>query len=488
MIGMDELLVSAAAGGCCVVRRAALLAGGLSGLMLANHFASALLWIVPLSIFFVWQAKQARAASGFALAVLALVPGLSLYAYLPLRAGFGPLLNWGDPRTWQQFWWMLSRGGYSQAQLASYEGLAEAQVAFWWKSLGQMGLAWCFSLSLVGAWAMWTTRKGLSVTVGSAILLTLYAALIVNKTPPENQWLVLIFALPATALLAPLAGVGLASLQGEENAVIGYLGLGVAVAMGLWLALGNVHRADRSGSYIAWDYAHDLALSMPRDSLYMAEGDYHVLPLLHLQAVEGKRPDVLAMLNVLSGDAWYQKLLQQRDPKLLLPAVGPAEKASLELAALNARTRPLRIGPFSALMSPQTLGVPIHQVGLLRGLGASETSRAQSLAWAARPPARQGTDLEKVEADLLPWYTVALVQEGNEAISRHQPKDAISAYRRALARPGPKPDGPLAYNLGLAYEEAGRRDLALLAYQHGIDADPNFKPAAERIQRLIAKP
>jgi tetratricopeptide (TPR) repeat protein len=468
-------------------RRGALILGGLSGLMLADHYASAALWILPATAYFAWQARRASQTKVLRWALLALLPGLSLYLYLPLRAAFAPALNWGAPSTWKQFWWMLSRGGYTQTNLAGVEGWAEAQVQLWWGSLWQKGLQWLLPLALTGLWALGTKRRPLALTLGGALLLALYAALVINKTLPEARWLALIFALPATALLAPLAGAGLVFLQGEDRAM-SLLGLGLALGLGLWAASANFAAADRSGSLVAWDYAHDLSLSLPAGALYLAEGDYHLMPLLHLQVVDGKRRDVLPVLNVLSGEDWYQSLLLQRDPQLRLPPLGPADKACVELAALNARSRPLRVGPYSAFLTAQSLGVPLEQVGLLRALNVPPGMPDQSLAWAARRPLRQASYLEKVEADLLPWYTVALVQRGNEALARHRPADAISAYRRALDRPGPKPDGPLAYNLGLAYEDAHRKDLAIAAFRQGLRADPGFKPAAERLQLLLTQP
>ena len=168
-----------------------------------------------------------------------------------------------------------------------------------------------------------------------------------------------------------------------------------------------------------------------------------------------------------------------------VPLQGPAEHATLELARLNAQRRPLSVSPYSVMLTPE-LGVPLRQRGLARMVATPGLEADVAAAWAARPPQRQGDDLEKIEADLLPWYTVALVQTGNEAMSLHKPALAILAFRRALERPGPKPEGPIAYNLGLAYEAAHQKDLALLAYQRCVRADASFAPGAERLQALLA--
>ena len=465
-------------------RRSALVWGGLAGLMLANHYPSAVLWLAPSGLWLAWQAREAQALRDLRLALLALLPGLSLYLYLPLRAMHAPLLNWGAPSTWSQFWWMLSRGGYTQAQVTDHALVAHEQVQLWWASLWQPGLLWLVPLALVGLLVLWRSRRPALAALVTAIALSFFAALVFNKTPVENRWLALIFALPATALLAPLAAVGLATLLDGPQPAFGKLGVALGLGLCLWAAKGHRLAADRSGSFVAWDYANDLSLSLPKGALYLAEGDYHFLPFLHAQAVEGKRSDVLSVLNVLTGNAWYQELLLRRDPQLRLPADGTADRAVQELALLNAPRRPLRIGPFSELLDGQRLGQPLRQTGLTRAIGAGRLPADQSLAWAARVPARADADLEKVEMDLLPWYTVALVQIGNERLDQRQALPAAAAYKRALGRPGPKPEGPLAFNLGLAYESAGRKDLAILAFQHAQRADATFKPAWEHLQAL----
>jgi tetratricopeptide (TPR) repeat protein len=468
------------------LQRSALTWGGLAGLMLADHYPSALLWLLPTGA---WLLRRMHEAGSLRLgrwAALAVLPGLSLYLYLPLRAGFAPLLNWGDPSTWRQFWWMVSRSGYSQAAVTD-AGVAADQARLWWASLWQPGLAWLLPLAILGLGLLWMRRQAAAIYISATIALALIAALAMNKTLADERWLALIFALPASALLAPLAGPGLAALGGSSRR-LGRLGILAALGLGLGAASGRFQRCDRSGSYAAWDYARDLSLSLPHGGLYMAEGDYHFLPLLYLQAVEGRRADLQCVLNALVGEGWYQGLLQRRDAQLRLPAEGPAGAASVEMALLNARRRPLRLGPYSAWLNAQSLGQGLRQTGLTRALGPPQAGPDQSLAWAAREPSRQGDDLEPVETALLPWYTVALVQTGNDAMQEHWTAVAISAYQRALARPGPKPEAPLNFDLGLAYEQAGRKDLALSAYQRSQSLDPGFAPAAQRLQALAGKP
>ena len=89
-----------------------------------------------------------------------------------------------------------------------------------------------------------------------------------------------------------------------------------------------------------------------------------------------------------------------------------------------------------------------------------------------------------MEAALLPWYAVALVQSGNEALDQRRGVDAIRAYRRALQRPGQLPRAAIGYNLGQAWESVGGRDAARHAYTLAVQADPNFAPAVNALKAL----
>jgi hypothetical protein len=451
--------------------------GLLAGLMLANHYVSAVLWLAPLA----WALGPAR------LKALAWAsPGLSLYLYLPLRAAQQPLLNWGDPSSWTQFWWMLSRGGYTQAGINDPAIVAWEQASLWWSSLRQGGwwmLPW---LAAAGAWRLWKDQRGLAIAFAAAIVLGLTAALFINKTPMDNRWLALIFALPATVLVAPLAGLGLAWIaQALDAPRLGWMLLIAALAGSAMAA--QYARSDRSGSYVGWDYAHDLALGQPRDALYLTEGDFHTLPLIHAQVVEGRRRDLQLALNALSGEPWYQRLLARRDPALKLPPAGPADAATRALAALNEPLRPVMVSPYSAWIG----GPQLQQRGLARQFTAAPAKTAPpdlAAAWAARPPLRGEGDLEPIEAALLPWYTVCLVQQGNDAMGSGRAADATKAYRRALGRPGMKPETMLAFNLGLAYEWQKKTGPAVAAYERALRADGNFQPAKEKLRLLVKQP
>jgi hypothetical protein len=469
--------------------RATRAAGLLAGLMLAGHFLSAALWLGPLGLALAWGAWKGK-VRGWPMACALALPGLALYLYLPLRAAQWPLLDLGHPANWAQFLWVLGRDGYTQAGLGPAGEIAAEQLGLWWSDLWT-GWAWALPLLAVAGWAsLWHRRRAEAVWMGALALLGVWAGAVHNQTPADNRWLCLLFTLPGTVLLAPLAGLGLAALCSVPlPRPWPAWGLALALALPLGAAALHFNAENRSGDYAGWDFAHDLCLGLPKDALYLAEGDYHTLPLLYVQAVEGRRPDVLSVLDALSGEPWYQAVLRRRDPGLLEPDPGPPDSAAPSLARLNGGRRPLAVGPFSAWLSPSTLAPwPLRQRGLARETGPSLPGERPDLAaaWAARNPPREAADLEPVEAALLPWYSVALVQDGNERLALGRPAQALVDYLRALERPGDLPRAGVYFNCGQASEALKDSGQAMAYYRQALGVDASFSAATARIGALLA--
>lgn len=86
------------------------------GLALAHHLS--ILAFAPffLLILLLGFRYQERSQKELPLSAVYALPGLSLYLYIPLRAGSGPVLNWGDPSSFEGLLWTL-RGGDFQGML-----------------------------------------------------------------------------------------------------------------------------------------------------------------------------------------------------------------------------------------------------------------------------------------------------------------------------------------------------------------------------------
>ncbi len=88
-----------------------------------------------------FRSKRLLYAALFAFAGLFLV-----YAYLPLAASRSPIMNWGDPRTFERLWWQVTGRQYQVffsyslstmvSQFADFIKLAAREFGPWWLPAG----------------------------------------------------------------------------------------------------------------------------------------------------------------------------------------------------------------------------------------------------------------------------------------------------------------------------------------------------------------
>ena len=286
---------------------------------------------------------------------LLVILGLSVYAYLPLRASHDPFLNWGAPRNWEQFWWVFQRQEYLDLEVGFLKSLRAALFgAGAWKDVAenwvfvqrqglrvlgylvgpQADLGWPnVLLALTGAFALgkacfgsgepgWSKRQARPLAIwmlalgGSvAFVVTFYFHL-----KAEMVWILDVFLIPAYIVQAGLAGIGAYKLLEGRGKEIIALPFVVALALFAWRADGLT----QARHYIAYDYGKDLLLSAKRNAVIFAEGDFNTMPVYYLQQVAHKRPDVDHVTTVFLSTDWGVVHARKVQPRLTL---GPVPKA-----------------------------------------------------------------------------------------------------------------------------------------------------------------
>ncbi|MSR47523.1 MAG: DUF2723 domain-containing protein [Planctomycetes bacterium] len=361
------------------------------GIGLANHAMVVAQVPVVLLVLLTRRRELLRRPSVLAAALLAMLPGLALYGWIPWRAAADPPLEFRvaltgadgvtrtaeleDPSALRSY---LSREAHHARQWAqdSSDHLTIVrhhlgEVVREWNPLGSV-------LLLAGAIACWRGRR--RVLVGAVLLawsanllpLALHGAwwdLFLYSRYMTGGWmaLALLVAFGLDALCAwPRYAAALARPAARA---------GVALALPALLLAMNWRACDRRDAWLAHDYGQALLAELPEGAQYIGSGDVALYPLFELHFAEGERPDLSIVSRAqLKGEA---DLVLERDA-LRSGTPAPATRRPLFTADLSAgaqeRFKMERRGLLWRLKSSGTPAEPRapYSAPVIRGLDRDE--------------------------------------------------------------------------------------------------------------------
>lgn len=278
------------------------LGGLLVGLAVGNHLLT--LFVAPFIVLFVaWVGRRELLARPWLMvpAVLGLVLGLSVYAYIPIAASRSPALPYNHPVTLEGVLWLVS-GEQFRGQ---FDFLSSKGPGIFLAALGDLrDLAFDRAtpilpiLGLAGIVILIVRRTAFGL-MSAGILITgtyLWANYLRLEHYLLVPWLVLGIgaAVALEAVARDFVAVGRRSVAREWadeariGAVVGLVGLAFAVA----LAATNWSASDRSGDRSGDDYVSATLGGLPPNAAILSYWDAST-PLWHAQHVEGLRPDIL---------------------------------------------------------------------------------------------------------------------------------------------------------------------------------------------------
>jgi hypothetical protein len=336
----------------------AVLGGALTAVI---GFSLGAMWLVLLGmIALVWSAIGRSTGGDRArpLAVaLAVVGGLSVTAFMLVRAPHDPFVNQGDPSTlgrmldvvWREqysalsLWerrtpaWiqMFNFVQYADWQVAS--GLDDTPTASWWRTpvsltafmLAVVGVRWLWREDRRAAFAMMLLFTAASVGVVTILNMPpgastpdVFLAAGARRQPRDVDYF---FAL-AFAALGPWIGAGAFSVARRSLAAGGMRWVSLAtIGVSALPVILNWRAADRAvpgEAALAPMVGAALLASAPPDAVLFLARDNDTYLVWYRQAVLGERRDVVPVSTSLLGAQWY-RAEQARRHRLL--DVGPVE-------------------------------------------------------------------------------------------------------------------------------------------------------------------
>jgi tetratricopeptide (TPR) repeat protein len=299
--------------------------------------------------------------------------------------------------------------------------------------------------------------------------------------------------------LAPLPG-GASTRGAVVVAAASLIGISLLPAKAGW------YTHDRSGFYIAHDYAYNMLTPLEKNAVVFTNGDNDTFPLWYIQEVEGVRPDVRVVNMSLLNTPWYIAQLRDQAPKVpisyndtQLGAVQPyldektnnvvwvKDQAFADIVKTNAWRQPL----YLAVTVPDQEGMDKQLTfeGLVFrirpepdpvGINAPRTYENLYHVYQYRGLLDKNRTYDRsVYKDdnanrLVQNYTAAHVQLATYLLQQKKADDAVRILQDAV-KISPDFPGLLEY-MGRVYEEAGRPDLARKVYEDGVR---RFPAAAE---------
>ncbi|XP_021557160.1 transmembrane protein 260 isoform X3 [Neomonachus schauinslandi] len=273
------------------------------GLSLCNQHTIVLyvLCIIPWILFRLLKEKELSLGSLLKLS-LYFSAGLLPYVYLPVSSYLNQARwTWGDQTTLLGFLTHLLRAEYGTFSLAKSETGS--------------------SMSKILLSQVTSMRTQLSLNIQA---LAVWANICSARKDRQNPSLVERFWMQSNAVVAVLAGLGLATLASESNRVLNTSGLQClewlsATLFIIYQIYSNFSICDQRTNYVIDKFAKNLLASMPRDAIILLRGDLPGNSLRYMHYCEGLRPDISLVDQEMMTYEWYLPKMAKHLPGVNFP-------------------------------------------------------------------------------------------------------------------------------------------------------------------------
>jgi hypothetical protein len=312
------------------------------GLGMGNHIT--LSFMAPAVLLLLWSGRRQLSWRGVLLSVPALLAGLLVYLYLPWRASHNPIINWGNPDSWENFYWVVTGRGYEKfffalplndlgSRLAQWWGIAVAQFPF---------LAW--PLAALGWWELARRDRCLALGTGFHAGFSLIYSIFYNTTDA------FVYMLPLFLYAALWMGQGAAVLLdgvlelSTPRRAVSFLS-GVAIAALVLLPIVSLVEEwdgmDLTHDRVAAEFATEVLDTVEADALILVGADAYTFALWYYHYVEDVRPDVAIVNYAMMTFEWYRDLIGTHLPEIDQPPPANSPEMKLGLALRNVDDRPV---------------------------------------------------------------------------------------------------------------------------------------------------
>ncbi len=469
----------------------------LFGLGLGVHHVTVALTLPAIALLVYATRPRIFVSSSIVFATVCAFAGLAIYLYLPLAATYARVLDWGDPRTPQRFWWHITGRQFQAYFSLSPDSIGAQLGAFGNIALRQFGPAWLpagLGLCMVGLYDLW--RRDRSLLWFLVLLIVADVAYAASYEIAEDK---AAYYLPAFVAACLAAGCG-AHMALRSAGTLGRASASYVAAAALLLvpllALGaNWRSNDRHRDFIARDYVNNILNSIQPGGLLLTLDWQVYSPMLYIRTLEHRRLDATVIDVNLLRRSWYSQQLEREYPQLMHDVHAEATDFLEDLLhweqdpglyqrdrVLNERIDTRFTAMILAIIAAQLRSGPVYvtqDLVLSRDVQNNRLTKALSGKYPLVPQGlvfqlfqdRVYHDPPPVQLD-----TTSLIEVG----LRFQPDDVVRLKVFPVYV-------TMLYNRG-RYLALGRRREARGAFEQALALDPAFGPAQRALAELPPEP
>ncbi len=441
----------------CLIKNELVLGSFLFGLGLGNHHT--LLAVAPLFLLI-------RDRKSVPYQAIFFLVGLSVYAYLPIRAQATPPVNFGDPETWSRFWSVVTRREFGALSLhpaalpfRNAGTVLQQSGQFLHRALehgGWIGLV----LALIGIFAPGRRRIAL-IAVGGWLAVGWGFEIYSNLSPFSDigQWRLVRFYIAPLAASAVLVALGLEVITRRAPRAVAWI-----IFMGglIGSTSAALSRPSFRSNLVFRDFALSTMRCAPKDARVVIDRIFFDEPtssLLVTRLTENKRADIKffyrpgTLFDPVYGKdlldlTWDQRFRRQHE---------------VETKELTGASFPIRFLGFEKESAP-------FENPRLRGLLYSPTDESVDASpFIVRRPALPPDYPSRLIDVHIPYLL------GKAALESAQGEQAHRWFKSAIAASGGM--AWLLSNVGGLYARAEWLDEASWAFNGAVALDPYFYPA-----------
>lgn len=279
----------------------------------SNHMTTLLILPAVAYLYFVTFGFTLTSFKRIGLMLLIFFPLLiSIYAYLPIRAGQNPLLNWGNPLDLERILRHISGKQY-QVWLFSSTDAAKKQLAYFFENFPlefNIGLI----LTIIGFFAAFVHSKKFFFFTLITFFSTVLYSINYDINDIDSYFLL---AYIAVAFLISFGVLQIFILLKDRH--LGYALpiplLIIFLVIQSYITFGKV---DQHDVYLFEDYTKAALQSSKKDALIISyQWDFLISPAYYIQQVEKFRTDVHIIDKELLRRSWYFNQLNNNHPQII---------------------------------------------------------------------------------------------------------------------------------------------------------------------------